>query len=92
MKDKIYLVEYSCGSWDDHYPVVVFATTKKSVATRYVTRFNRILKKWRKYYEQFEEKQGGISWVKDEHLQTKFERWYALKSINKCRYIEVEIR
>jgi len=51
--DKIYLVKYCGGSYDDFYIVTIFATTKKSTATKYVTRFNKILKKWKEYYSQF---------------------------------------
>lgn len=51
-----YLVRYSGGSYEDAFDVVVFATNKKSTATKYCTKFNKLLKKWQNYYKQFETK------------------------------------
>jgi hypothetical protein len=90
--DKIYLVQYDGGSYEDSFEATVFATTKKSTATKYVTKFNRILKKWKQYYSQYEDKTLGISWITDEYAKKYFNRWYSLRRINKCYYHEVEVR
>ena len=91
--DKIYLVRYSGGSWDDYYSEVIFATSKKTKATKYVTKFNKMLKKWKEYYKQFEEtKFGVIQCVKDEYVETHFHRWDKLKNIDKCYYEKIPIR
>ena len=42
--DKIYLVRYCGGNWEDYYSAVVFATTKRSKAIKYVRKFNFLLK------------------------------------------------
>jgi hypothetical protein len=57
-----------------------------------VTKFNRILKKWKDYYSQFEDKSLGIAWIKDEHVEKYFKRWHYLNGINNCYYKEVSIR
>ena len=89
-----YLVRYCGGSYEDYYSAVIFVTNKKSTATKYVTKFNRILKKWKKYYEQFENNKSGfgMKWIADEHIENHFERWYSLKNITKCYYEKVSFR
>jgi hypothetical protein len=91
--DNIYLVKYSGGSYDDYYNVIVFATTKKSKATKYCAKFNRILKKWKEYYSQYEEDKYGWKWIyKEEYINQYFNRWYKLKNINKCNYEKIPVR
>ena len=87
-----YLVGYCGGSYDDYYSVFIFVTDKKSTATKYVTKFNRILKKWKKYYEQFETDESGIKWIADEHVEKHYNRWHSLQNITKCYYKEVLFR
>ena len=88
-----YLVRYSGGSYEDAFDVVVFATNKKSTATKYCTKFNKLLKKWQNYYKQFETKKYGImTWIADEHIDTKFYRWNKLQKISRCYYEEVSVR
>lgn len=90
--DKIYIVKYYGGYSEDEYSVTIFATTKKSKATKYVTKFNRILKKWKDYYSQFETDKFGMKWIADEHIEKRFDRWNSLKNISKCYYEEVPVR
>ena len=87
-----YLVRYCGGSYDDYYSVVIFVTNKKTTATKYVTKFNRILKKWKDYYKQFESNKYGFNWIADEHIESHFERWNSLQNITKCYYEEVSFR
>jgi hypothetical protein len=88
-----YLVKYYGGSYEDIFDVVLFATNKKSTATKYCTKFNKMLKKWKDYYKQFEtQKYGIITWIADEHINTKFERWNKLNKISKCCYVVVLVR
>lgn len=87
-----YLVKYYGGGWDDNYEVDIFVTNKKSKATKYVTKFNRILKKWKKYYKQFETVKCGIQWISDEYVQKHYDRWNKLRNITRCYYEEVEFR
>jgi hypothetical protein len=90
--DKIYLVKYYGGSYDDYYNAVVFATFKKSKATKYCTKFNRILKKWKEYYSQYEEDKYGFKWIKDEFTNKYFDRWHSLRNYTKCYYEEITVR
>jgi hypothetical protein len=90
--DKIYLVRYCGGSYEDYYSAVIFATTKKTTATKYVTKFNRILKKWKQYYSQFEQNDMDFNWIKTEYVEQHFHRWHQLQNITKCYYEEVPIR
>jgi hypothetical protein len=46
----MYIVKYSKGSYDDYVQTVVFVTKSKIKASKYVLKFNNILKKWREYY------------------------------------------
>ena len=87
-----YLVRYYGGSYDDYYNAVVFVTNKKSTATKYCSRFNKALKKWKTYYEQFETDKFGMKWIADEHVEKHFNRWNRLQNITKCYYEEVSFR
>ena len=87
-----YLVRYSGGSYDDYYSAVIFVTDKKSTAKKYVTKFNRILKKWKDYYNKFETDEFGMKWIADEHIEKHFYRWNKLQNITKCYYEEVSFR
>lgn len=94
--EKIYIVSYSSGDYEDYSNKIIFATMSKSKATKYVTRFNKILKKWKDYYKIYEEKKIWsnklLTWIKDEYVEKHYDRWYMLQNINKCRYIEIELR
>lgn len=87
-----YLVQYCGGSHDDYYSAVVFVTNKKSTATKYCTKFNKLLEKWKTYYSQFEINKCGITWLADEHIEKHFDRWNSLRDITKCYYEEVSFR
>lgn len=89
--NKIFIVKYYGGSHDDWYEVTLFVTSKKSTATKYITKFNKTLKKWKEYYKKYEEQSYGNTRVKDEHLQY-FDRWLTLNRITKCYWKEVEVR
>ena len=88
----MYLVKYCGGSYEDHYIRVLFVTAKKSTATKYVTKFNKILKKWTNYYKQYESDDHYSSWIKDEHAEKYFDRWWQLRNITRCYWDEIEVR
>lgn len=88
----IYIVYYTTGSYDDYQENVIFATKVKSKATKYVTKFNKILKKWKTYYSQFEEDRYGMKWIKKEHIDKYFDKWYKVRDIGRCSYYEVKLR
>lgn len=88
----MYIVRYCGGSYDDWYESNIFVTDKKSTATKYVTKFNKSLKKWKNHYKQYEVKRFGIDWLKDEHIYKHFNRWNSLRIIDKCYWVEIEVR
>jgi hypothetical protein len=88
----MYIVKYYGGSYEDSYTRIVFVTDKKSTATKYVTRFNKILKKWKEHYSQYEEQSiPSFKWIKDT-FNHKFPRWYALSNVTKAYWEEIEVR
>lgn len=88
----MYIVRYCGGSYDDWYEVIVFVTNKKSVATKYVTKFNKTLKKWKKHYKQYETIKLGITCLKDEYIDQNFDRWDKLQNITECYWNEIDFR
>jgi hypothetical protein len=88
---KHYLVEYAGGSYDDYYNKTIFVTDKKSVAIKYVTKFNRILNEYKNYYKKFEVDQHGMEWIADEYTEY-FNRWHRLHNITTCYYEEIPFR
>jgi hypothetical protein len=89
---KIYIVKYGFGGYDDYTEVIIFATINEATAKKYVQRFNRILKKWKEHYAQYENGERGFRWLKDEYAETHFERWNMLREIKGCFYHQVELR
>lgn len=89
---KTYIVKYSRGGWDDYSENILFATTDKKTATKYVTKFNAILKKWKEYYSQFEDDSKGIKWIKPEFIRQHYDRWHRVMETNKCTYFEIKTR
>ena len=89
---KIYMVSYSGGSYDDFYTANIFVTTNKATATKYVTRFNKLLKKWKKHYSQYESNDFGMRWISPEHSVKHFNRWHSLYNVDRCYYEELEVR
>lgn len=88
----MYVVKYCGGDHEDYYEKVIFVTDKKSTATKYVTKFNRILKKWKEYYRQYTENEYGFEWIKERYVDQYYRRWYSLRNITRCYWEEVEIR
>jgi hypothetical protein len=89
---KMYIVRYCGGSYDDWYEDNMFVTDKKATATKYVTKFNKILKKWKEHYKQYEGKEFGMDWIKKEYVEQHFNRWNSLRDITKCYWNEIELR
>jgi len=79
---KIYLVRYSRRDWEDYYDVTVFATQDESKAKAYVVKFNRLLEKWKAYYDE-----NWQDLPNDGSLL--YERIY---QVNMCDYCEIELR
>ena len=89
---KMYIVRYCGGSYDDWYEANVFVTDKKATATKYVTKFNKMLKKWKEHYKQYEDKEFGMDWIKEEYIEQHLDRWNSLRDITKCYWNKIELR
>ena len=92
--DKIYLACYSTGDYDDFEIHVVFASNVKSRVTNWVTKFNKMHKRWKAHYDQYCD--GGYGdffgrWIAEEHYD-KSNRWRMLRNINRAYYDEIELR
>ena len=88
---QIYLVRYYGGSYESYKEVDIFATFEKTTATKYVTRFNKMLKKWKDHYKQYEDNISGIPYIRSEHMKY-YNRWCSLHDITRCYWVAVEIR
>ena len=89
----MYVVKYSKGDYDDYREIIVFVTDRKTTATKYVTKFNKMLKKWREYYSQFEDnKRFPFTWFRDDAPTLYYDRWYMLREIYRCWWEEIEVR
>ena len=92
MKNEIFLVRCSYGSYDDYLEKVIFVTENKSKAVKYVRKYNAILKKWKEYYSQYEEPLYTYKWIKKEFVNQYFDRWNKLQRLNKCSFEKIEVR
>jgi hypothetical protein len=46
----MFIVYYNAGHWEDIYNVNIFVTFDEQKAINYVNKFNRLLAKWKDYY------------------------------------------
>jgi hypothetical protein len=86
-KKEIYIVKYNFRHSLDNDAAVLFVTDSEQKAKNYCKKFNSILRKWQKYFNQFDD----CDWLEDEHFN-KFERWYQLRMIDRCYYNKIELR
>ena len=84
---EMYIVKYSFGHSLDNGAAILFVTDTEQKAKNYCNKFNRILKKWKKYHN----KCAKQLWLRNDDFN-KFERWYQLKMINECFYNKIELR
>lgn len=89
---KMYLLTYTSGVYDSYHEKDIFVTADKKKATKYVTKFNRILKKWKKYYSQFENNENGFNWIDEKYINEHYKNWSKLRDINECYWQLIEIR
>jgi ABC-type Fe2+-enterobactin transport system substrate-binding protein len=87
MKIKMYIIEYSTGSWDSWNKHNVFVTENEEVAKQYIEKFNHILTKWKTYLEEILEKNPNK--INDNDF---YERYIKFNEANKAYYTEIQIR
>lgn len=90
MRDKIYLVKYSIGSYEDYHVIDIFATQSKETADRYVEKFNRILEHWLDYMKEFQDKYGFRD--AEKCTTTISYRYYDIIDTGQAFIEEIEIR
>ena len=89
----MYIVKYSTGEYEDYHEVCLFVTEKKINATKYVTKFNSILRRWKQYLSKYEHiEYGNYKWIKEEYIEKWYSRWSSIRQTNKCWYEEIEVR
>lgn len=92
--DKIYLACYSTGQYEDFEIHIVFASNVKSRVTKWVSKFNKMHKRWEAHYGQYcDSRYGDIlsRWITEEHYD-KFNRWDMLRNINRAYCNEIGLR
>ena len=90
MRDKIYLVKHSIGSYEDYHVIDIFATQSKETAARYVEKFNRILEHWIDYMKEFQDKYGFRD--AEKCTTTISYRYYDIIDTGQAFIEEIEIR
>ena len=77
--NKMYVVSYSIGSYEDYYEINIFVTDKIETAISYVAKFNKLLKRLKgKCDKQYEE----LHW----------NRCWEIEEVNGCFYKAIETR
>ena len=90
MSEKIYIVKYSSGSYDDYHEQNIFATKSLEVASNYVQKFNRRLEYWKEVMKTYSNDRG---YLKEENCNIPVtNHFWTIKDINRCFMEEVEIR
>ena len=90
---KYYKCYYSRGSYDDYRRVDVFVTNDFKKAKSWVKKFNKIIKKWKLHYSQYEDARMGFRWISETNVdEYVYDRWHSLKEINNANYEEIEFR
>ena len=90
MNEKMYLVKYSTGSYDDYCQIEVFVTKSRETADKYVERFNKKLDYWNEYMKSFKDEYG----FRDEKKCTTAisYRYYDITEVGYSFIEEVEVR
>ncbi len=90
MSEKIYIVKYSSGSYDDYYEQNIFATKSLEVASNYIQKFNTKLDYWKGVMMNYANESG---YLKDENWNIPVaNHFWTIKDMNRCFMEEIEIR
>lgn len=81
---KAYLVSYTEGTYEDKSYNNVFITFDKQKAINWVNKFNRILEKWKKMYDENE--------MYDIDYNTTIKDIIYFRDVKFAMYKEIEIR
>jgi hypothetical protein len=93
-KQKIYVVYYSKGSYEDYEKIIIFATNNEDKAIRYACRYMEILNKLRKHYMQFaKDKEYRRETLCEMYRNTPIgNRFDSIMNLGHCNWEEVELR
>ena len=90
MSEKIYIVKYSSGSYDDYHEQNIFATKSLEVASNYIQKFNTKLDYWKGVMMTYANESG---YLKDENWNIPVtNHFWTIKDMNRCFIEEIEIR
>ena len=90
--EQTYLVYYSIGSYEDYKEIQVFTTFDKKKATKWVSKFNRILKQWKENVSVYADKDTYMKWIKPQFVDDHFDRWNRIIETNTATYEIIEHR
>jgi hypothetical protein len=92
--DYLYIVNYCRGNVDEGFRRVnLFVTMEEETAKKYVQKFNSILKKCKKYWDDWENEM--ISIHADSYMfctHTNMDRYYLITDIDEAFYEKIEKR
>jgi len=88
--NKMYVVKYSKGSYDDYHELDIFVTADKQVVDKYIEKFNKRLDYWKEYMNSFKDEYG---YRDDKKCTTAISyRYYDVVDIGYAFVEEVELR
>ena len=92
--NKIFVVKYSSGFYEDYKETIIFATKDEVKANNYIRRYNIILDKLKTYYEKYSNNNRfSYDSIRKEFEGTKISyRYHAIYELHQCFYEEVELR
>lgn len=76
--NKIYIVGYSKGSYDDYEEVNVFCTFDEKIARKWENKFDLLCRKWSTFYKRLERQHKdrrylySLRYVKIQDINTSF--------------------
>jgi hypothetical protein len=78
-RDRVYLVYYAMGKYEDYHEVEIFITSDEAVAATYKERFNALLDRLRVANRSSDS-------------PPNIERMWRVDEVYECRYREIEVR
>lgn len=87
MENKTFIVSCVVGDWD-RYTACVFVTSNKDLADKYVAKANKMLKKWKEWYSQFNDEDGYFD-IENNSITFRYARYNDLMDV--CEFFVKEI-
>lgn len=91
MKNKIYAVQLSTGTWDDAWSWILFVSNDKEVVENYIIKYNSLLKKLKEFYESKIDEQLSFE-DEDENSLIFYCKHSNIKDTHEAVLTEIKIR